>query len=349
MTEYTRNELLKKVDPAPSDRALAEYARKLAAENAVLKSQVGSDALLFDAVKGAIQALPPPEPIRYGKPSLKHDPLHAVLITTDQHAEEFVSLEEMEGLAHYDWDVFETRMKKTVEKTIELCAIMRKASKIPCLDIWSLGDWFCGAIHPEEGAYGVTMPMPIAVPKVGMAFSQMIHGLSAHFDKIRVFGICGNHGREGKATVTKMTADRNWDMSVYLIAKGYTEQLTNVEWHVPRSVMTVATVAGWNCLLTHSGQVKMNNRTPYYPIESTFDMEHKNRSGTDKDFTYAFTGHWHHHAVLDSKIIMCPSMIGNNQYSRFMLHRNSSPEQLLCFFTEKHGLINQWPIKLQTA
>ncbi|MBV6342815.1 hypothetical protein, partial [Candidatus Magnetobacterium casense] len=70
------------------------------------------------------------------------------------------------------------------------------------------------------------------------------------------------------------------------------------------------------------------------------------RAGTDKDFQYVFTGHWHHHAMLDSSIIMCPSMIGANQFSRFKLHRKSSPEQLLAFFTEKHGLVSQWPIKL---
>jgi hypothetical protein len=346
MSALSRTDLTQQYDPPPADRAKQQYVRKLMAENAALKAQQGSDSMLYEAVKDAIVGMEPPKPISYAKPKLHHDPLHAVLVTTDQHAEEFVGLEEMEGLAQYNWDIFERRMGQTTKKTIELTNIMRQASAVPVLDIWSLGDWFCGAIHPEEGAYGVSMPMPMAVPKVGMRFAQMIHGLAAHFEKINVWGMCGNHGREGKKPVTKMTADRNWDMSVYLIAQGYTEKLDNVEWHIPHSIMSVTDVEGWNCLLTHSGEVNMNNRTPYYPIESTFDMEHKSRTGTDKDFTYAFTGHWHHHAVLDSKIIMCPSMIGNNQYSRFRLHRSSSPEQLLCFFTHKHGLINQWPIKL---
>ena len=341
-----RSQFASDSDRTGSSIADRNYIAKLEAENRELRGQQGTDQMLFREVKDAIQAFEPQTPIRYGKPNLKHDPLHAVLVVTDAHAEEVVRLEEMEGLAQYDWNTFVKRMDVTAKKTVELTNIMRQASRVPALDIWSLGDWFCGKIHPQEESYGVSMPMPVAVPKVGMQFAMQITSLASHFEKVRVWGLCGNHGREGKKPVTKMTADRNWDMSVYLIAQGYTANLENVEWHIPQSIMTIADVEGWNCLLTHSGEVNMNNRVPYYPIESTFDQEHKARSGTEKDFVYAFTGHWHHHAMLSSSIVMCPSMIGNNQFSRFRLHRNSSPEQHLCFFTHKHGLTNQWPIKL---
>lgn len=341
-----REQFKEEYNPTPKEEALRDYIAKLEAENATLKKEVGTDQKLFDSIREGINILPKPEPIRYAKPKLSHADLHSVLIITDAHAEEYVSAEEMEGFASYDWETFLARLNKSAEKTIELVNIMRQASAVNVLDIWSLGDWFCGKIQPQEESYGVTMPMPVAVPNVGQAFGRFLSGLSAHFKTVRVFGMCGNHGREGKKPVTKMTADRNWDMSVYLIAKGYTENCNNIEWNIPHSIMSIANVAGWNCLITHSGEVQMNNRVPYYPIESTFDMEHKVRAGTDKDFQYVFTGHWHHHAMLDGSIVLCPSMIGANQFSRFKLHRRSNPEQLLCFFTEKHGLISQWPIKL---
>ena len=105
-------------------------------------------------------------------------------------------------------------------------------------------------------------------------------------------------------------------------------------------------MAGWGCLLSHSGEVNMTSRTPYYGIERTMQVERNLRHDTDKQFDYAFIGHFHHHAVLDSNIIMNPSMIGDSQFGRYRLHRVSKAEQLLCFFTEKHGLMAQWPIKL---
>lgn len=333
----------------PDAKALStqEYIKKLERENNRLKEELGTDKRLFDHIKEAIDALAPVPKVTYAKPELKHDPLYAVLNVADAHAEELVRAEEMEGLAEYNWNIFLKRLEKTATKTLEMTNIMRQTSTISCLDINSLGDWFVGKILPHEEGYGTTMTMPVAVPKVGRAFGLFLNGLSGHFDKIRVNCICGNHGRDTQKPVYKMTADRNWDMSVYLIAQGYTEQCKNIEWNIPQSISTVTNVMGWKCLLSHSLNVNMTHRTPYYPIETTVDMEHKVRSGTDKDFYYVFLGHWHHQALLDDTIIMCPCMIGANQFSRFKLHRRSIASQLLCFFTEKHGMVNQWPIKLE--
>jgi hypothetical protein len=340
-----RDDFKKEHNPDPQDVATQNYIRKIEDENAELKKRVGTDENLFDYIRSSILAQPKPERVKYDKPKLSHTDVEATLILTDAHAEEFVSLEEMEGLAHYDWQTFNERMDRVVSKTIELINIMRQASNVQKLNVWCLGDWFVGQILPHEESYGVTMPLPVAVPKVGFSLARAISGLSGHFDNINVVGICGNHGRMGRKPVYKMTADRNWDMPVYMIAQEATKNHKNVSWSIPKSIMHVENVMGYNCLLTHSGEVNMNNRTPYYPIESTVDQEHKARHGTDKDFTYFFTGHWHHHAVLDGNIVLCPSMVGANQFSRFKLHKVARPEQLLCFFTGKHGLTTQWPIK----
>lgn len=341
-----RDKFKKLHDPDPKSVAIDDYIAKLEAENERLKKEVGTDERLFEYIKNSISTMHAPKKVDYPKPKLKHDDLHASLVITDAHSEESVVKEEMEGLAVYNWKTFEYRMQKTAEKTLEIVNIMRQASNINCLDIWSLGDWFVGKILPHEEAHGVEMPLPVAVPGVCREFSKMLVGLSAHFEKIRVWGLCGNHGRDSRKKVFKMTADRNWDMTVYLVSQLVTENCKNIEWHIPHSIMKVADVMGWKCLLTHSGEVNMNNRVPYYPIETTFDMEHKVRSGTSEDFHYVFTGHWHHHAMLDSSIILCPCMIGPNQFSRFKLHRQAKAEQLLCFFTKKHGIVTQWPIKL---
>ena len=46
-------------------------------------------------------------------------------------------------------------------------------------------------------------------------------------------------------------------------------------------------------------------------------------------------------------ILHQPNSVVANQFSRFKLHRVSKPQQLLCFFAEKHGLTTQWPIELR--
>jgi len=341
-----REDFLQKHDPAPDQAAEQEYHRKLEAELDRLKKRVGTDEKLFEYVKDSIEALPAPKAVEYEKPKLKHDALTAVLNLTDTHAEESVVSEEMEGLAEYGWAIFQIRMNKTAQKTLELVNIMRQASSVRNLDINCLGDWLTGKIQPQEEGYGQSMSMPVALPKVAFEFAEMLVSLSAHFEKIRVNCLCGNHGRDTVKPAYKMTADRNWDMSIYLAAQYMTRECSNIEWNIPRSIMYVSDVLGHKCLLSHSMEVQMHHRTPYYPIETTIDMEHKARAGTGKDFTYVFMGHWHHYAILDNNIILCPSMIGPNQYSRFRLHKNALAQQLLCFFVRKHGLIAQWPIRL---
>lgn len=340
--KFSKDEFKDEIDPSPQQESLNKYIKKLEQENQNLKAQIGTDERLFEYVRKEITRLPPLDPIYvYRQSHSRKKEVWASLIVSDTHSEEYVSSEEMEGLAYYDWNTFHSRMETTAKKTVSIVNSMRKTHNIMNLDIWSLGDWFCGKIQPQEESYGVTMPMPVAVPKVGREFANLVRALSPHFNQIRVHGKCGNHGREGKKTVFKMTADRNWDMSVYLIARDYTEDLPNVEWQIPKSIMSTTDIMGNTCLLTHSGEVNMTNRVPYYPIENTFDLEYKIRP-----FNYVFTGHYHHHALLASYIVLCPSMIGPSQFSRFKLHRVANPEQLLCFFDEKYGLLSQWPIKL---
>jgi len=342
----TRDEFKAEQDPSAEQEATDKYIKKIEAENRRLKAAQGTDEKLYDAIKDAIEAFPPPKTVNYPQPKLAHDDLEACLWVTDPHSEESVRLEEMEGLVSYDFETFERRMDLMCQKTLELVNIMRQSSNIRKLTISLLGDMFVGKILPQEEAYGTTMPFPVALPKTSWVLGKAITSLSGHFDEVRVVGICGNHGRDTMKPVTKMTADRNWDMGAYLIAKDHTRDCPNVEWILPKSIFKKIDIAGHGCLLSHSAEAKMHHRIPYYGIETAIDLEKKLRRGTPEDFTYSFMGHFHHFAVLDNDITICPSMIGPNQYSRFKLHRAAPAEQLLSFFTQKHGYVAPWRIRL---
>jgi len=340
-----RDDFKKSVETDTKTAALAKYIKKLEHENDRLKEQIGSDQALFESVKDAIIRMEPPTLVNYPIPKLEHSPLSAVLVITDAHAEELVRAAEMEGMASYDFATFLRRMREVAEKAVELTHIMRQASAIPELHIWSLGDWFLGKIHPQDEGYGTTMPMPVAVPKTAIAFGELVRALSGHFESVRVTGMCGNHGRDSQKKSYKMTADRNWDMSVYLIARELLGDCKNVVWDLPESIMHVTEIAGHNVLLTHGDCVSMTSRTPYYGIERQVNLEHKTRRNYT-DFDYCFMGHFHHNALIDGDIKLCPGLIGPNQFSQYVIHSDAPSAQLLAFFNEKRGLTTEWPIKL---
>ena len=341
-------ELRDKVDPSPALTAAHNKIHKLEAQVKQLKRDTGLDEQVFDFVRSGLTALHPIPKISLAlkgkRPTVDG---HALLTLADAHSEELVLAEEMEGQAAYSWPVFESRMAQVADKTLRLTQLMSDAARVRHLTVACLGDWFMGQIHPDENAYGSSMPLPIALPGCGRVLAEFLMRLSAAFDTVTVIGVCGNHGRTTMKPVSKATADRNWDMACYLIAREFTKRATNVRWVLPKSVMSVHDILGYKVLLTHGDCITITHRTPYFAIEDTFFKEHQARRGTVTDFDFAYIGHFHHEFQLRGEIVGVPSMIGPSQYGRNKLHTKAPAGQRLDFFTEKHGRTVIWPLDLE--
>lgn len=326
-----------RADPPAEVESIRQQLSKALRENRKLKAQVGDDVRLFEAIKDEIVALEPLKPQPIPKPKLDHAPMEAALFLADAHSEEVVRPEEIEGLAEYNWDIFEARMRLVADKTVELVNIMRQASEIRRLWIVKLGDWFLGEIHPDDTAWGSSMPLPVALPKAARVDADLTRRLAAHFDEVVSVGMVGNHGRNTRKKTYKMTADRNWDYALYMISREFTAEIENVRWIIPQSVIHVESVMGWRCAFLHGDVCNVTHRTPYFGIEDSIKREHDSRRRTDRDFDYAFMGHWHHEATLRGEIIMCPALIGRNQFGQYKMHAPSKAQQRLSFFTGKYG------------
>ena len=339
----TENEVLEEASPVSA--ALKAQLQDALTENKKMALSVGDDLALFEYLKGEIKALPPY--VRIKAPILKgtHAEHHAVFILADAHSEEYVSEVEMEGSSKYDWQTFTDRMNSSVDKVVEITTMMRQSVNVTHAHVFYLGDWFLGQIHPAEHAFGTSTTLPLALPAASRIVADQVMKLAAHFDQVHVWGMCGNHGRDTIKPVTKMTADRNWDMALYLIAREFSRAQTNVQWNIPQSIMDVAPVMGWGCMLTHGNCVKRSHAEPLFAISRMVDMQHRQRR-KGKDFDYAFVGHWHDDSMLHGECVMCPPLIGASQFSRYLMHQSTAPGALLYFFTEKHGKTCSWRLNL---
>ena len=342
----SEGELFDREDPAPALVSLKEQLASALHREKELKAQIGDDQKLFEYLKGGIAALAPCRHVPIAKPKLSHGPLHAVTFWADGHSEELVREEETEGLATYNWQVFEDRMQLLPEKVVELTNIMRQASEVKHLTIAMLGDWFMGEIHPDEIGWGSSMTLPCALPACARVLASAVMRAAAHFDTVEVIGMVGNHGRNTRKPVTKMTADRNWDYAAYLVAQQFCINQTNVHWTLPKSLIHVTDVEGWQVALTHGDVCKQTHTHPYFGISQAMAKEHQARHRTNRDFDYAYMGHWHHHGVLEDSITICPSIIGADQFSLQRLHKKSSPRQLLTFWNQKYGPVSNWLVNL---
>jgi hypothetical protein len=47
--------------------------------------------------------------------------------------------------------------------------------------------------------------------------------------------------------------------------------------------------------------------------------------------------------------MICPPMIGHSQFAQYVIHSRTQAQQMLTFFTEKHGRTCSWPINLEVT
>ncbi len=363
----TDEELIRKAGSDPEFEKLKDQNKRLIKENKTLQKAVADEDALFNRLSPCVQQLPLPDKIKGYKPPESHtnEVGEVAVIMCDEHQDEIVESSEMEGLASYNWQTVLSRAWFLTQKVIELVNLERLHAKVEKLHVWKLGDQVTTSLH-EQDAVGLMGDLPKVVPCASYLFAQQIMHWSQHFDEISVVGVPGNHPRTTKKVAYKKAAERNWDRGIYLLARMMSENAKNVQWDIPQSMSTVADVLGWKCYLTHGAEIRMNNRTPYYPIEATMQREQGMRrqalkwfetaaeAGSidvmpDVQFDLSFMGHFHHKAVLSDSIYICPSSMGMNQYSKSNIHSMSLPRQQVVFFHRKHGIVVDRVINLMFA
>lgn len=352
--------------------SLKEHNKLLSTVNKRLERELAEEDRVTDRVSSMIQAWPSATPADYRRPkSVDASTLEAVMVVTDEHAEECVSREEMEGLNAYDWDTYMSRMWKYTETCRSLITERRQTAVIDKLHFISLGDQVTGEIHTDD-LISNEQTLPDAIPNVAHVKAQMLRIMAAEFGEVQFSGIIGNHARTTRKKVYKKTAERNWDRAVYRLMSMLLEQQGNIEWNIPKSATDVIDIAGWKTLLMHGDQVNMNNRVPYYPIEATvqreqgmrhqarrwFEVWAENLSDQQRDaaaeipnveFDYAMMGHFHHRFLLADSIFGCPSPVGANTFAKEKVHAMSLPRMMLFFVHRREGIVDERPINLMNA
>jgi len=344
----SEDELIQSKQPNTEVEYLRAQVRKR--DSIILKqrNRIGQLEDVSELFGDTIRSLPPPSGFDFRMPDkLGVSPAMAHLCLSDFHAEETIDPEEMEGYANFNWDIFRARAWRSVTKTVELVDLLRHGQEIRELSVFLLGDMVTGDIH-ADAERTASMPLPIAIVELADVIAQMVNYLSAHFEVVKVVGVCGNHGRKDFKPVSKQKVDRNWDSSVYHIARKITRENSRIEWLLPRSPAVVVGVLGADLLLKHGDGIKAQGVTPYYGLVRDTSREVIKRRKV-QDFDYVIQGHLHHWGLVEGNRILCPSLIGPNQFSYDLLHSTYPPEQLLLFTTEHKGLISQHPIKLEGA
>lgn len=275
--------------------------------------------------------------------------------------------------ASYDSVVGAERCHLFARKIVEITKVKQAGSTIKELRLYLGGDMV-------EGEYGnyPSQPYDIDSPVIEQAmrtcpdiFEGMIYYFLRFFEKVKVVGVPGNHGRGASRHQTRHNKT-NWDRVCYLVlrdrilgsevkAKEKCECGSNKWWKnccgkemrkrvtfdIADEFWCLDRVWDWGNLIVHGDQIRGWAGIPYYGVQK---KTHGWADAMPNDWDNLLFGHFHTYAAgtINYRRWFCNGTTESaNAYALEELAAAGPPSQRLLFMTEEHGIISDHQIFLE--
>lgn len=248
------------VDPIEAEQARQVKLRQIREERKDLQAVAGERSLrtmveaLFRDVAPAF--VPPPRtPQPRVDASATHETL--LLVLSDFHGFERISLEGTRGLNEYDAFIMCQRARKVIDTVRSIKERMERGGGwfFKRLVVAVNGDMVSGTIHDVE-RHSDSQNIVHSVYGVGLLLAAMLRDLAEVFPEVEVFSISGNHGRMPDARkMQSKDPQRNWDTVISLLAKECTRNVKNLTWNIPNAYAVAYDIEGYTVLQQHGHDV----------------------------------------------------------------------------------------------
>lgn len=253
----------------------------------------------------------------------------------------------------YSASVVEERLLVLQEAVAEITSLRRSFAKCDTLKLLFGGDFLEGQdIFPGQ-AYEVDVDIVNQVLKDGPEmYTNTLAFLAGLFRNIEVYGVGGNHGRQNRFGDKRYNADSILYNTVRsMFQKLDPKAAKRVTWDLPfdrppgrewfsRFDLT-DTPGKWGGMLIHGDQVRGGAfGFPWYSYARR--VGGWSTADATKGFDYLFGGHFHTAANFDLNkvtVLATGSTESGNAYALENYSGAGRPQQRLCFFGEKHGLL----------
>lgn len=272
---------------------------------------------------------------------------------SDWHWGETVDPRQMGGLNEFNREVAELRVKRLVERLLDLCfnytgAKMSDEHIVVCLG----GDMVSGLIHEELVAtnWGNIADQ---VEECGSAIVGALYALADAFKRVTVIaGVPGNHGRTTPKPTAKGRLD-SYDRTIYRRIGNQLAGDPRFETVFCDDIDYRFQVSGRWFLLTHGDSQGVRGGDgiigAYGPIIRGFLKVKAAEQEIGRHFDYMLQGHWHQYipAAAGLPVITNGTLKGYCEFARVILRAKfARPCQAMWLVSPKHGVVGQQPIYL---
>lgn len=259
-----------------------------------------------------------------------------VLLWSDQHAAEVVSLEETNGANEYNWRIM---LKRHDELRRGVLSWAEQFAPVKELVILGLGDSLSGNIH-DELAETNEMPMAEATIQFGLDGAEFIESFAEHFPKVRFHGVVGNHPRAHRKPRAKQKYD-NADWVAYQVMKQRLARYSTIEFDIPKAQKHPVMVQGRRILAMHGDGIRSTMvDVPWGGIIRLTNKLRNQYAQLGLPLDHIACGHYHEgNIVKNRRILMNGSVKGIDEYSMEAFGGGEPPTQLLVPFHPKWGMV----------
>lgn len=277
---------------------------------------------------------------------VEFDEHEMMLLFSDTHAAETVTLESTLGMNEYNWDVMLERMQKMQRSVFSYQH--NRPYPIQTLHVPMLGDMFSGDIHQE---LRVTNDRTVeeAVVQLSYDTAAWLQGFLNHFSRIKVYGVPGNHPRRQQKPEAKLKHN-NADWLFYNFLLGLLKEEDQIQFAVdpdtgmfPRSGFAIARPCDrWRMLLMHGDGIRTTMPgVPWGGVVRRITTLQQQFAKAKQPLDYVALGHFHTANALEgvgTKTFLNGSVKGLDEYSMERFGEGKDPSQLLLTFHPNNGV-----------
>jgi hypothetical protein len=262
-----------------------------------------------------------------------------ITVWSDWHCGEKVFPSQVNGVNKYDMTIFRERVRRLVERTIDLLKNHMVNPNYPGIIVALIGDLVSGGIHDELMATDQVTIMPVVLEVFGIV-KWALNQLAEAFGHVWLIGLSGNHGRATKKIWAK---HRNFTSFDWLICKFLAEYFQNdprFSFMVPDGLDARVVVYGHPYLFTHGdrlgrgGDGIIGSAGPI--IRGTVRKQARD-SQINQDFKTLVHGHYHQYDP-GMRIVGNGSLIGYSEYAYVEGFPFEVPQQALWIHHPERGL-----------
>ncbi|MBP2232559.1 hypothetical protein J2847_005888 [Azospirillum agricola] len=272
-----------------------------------------------------------------------------VTIWSDWHFGEVVRAVEVGGVNEFNIAVATERVRRLVERTIDLCFSHMVRPEYPGIVVCLGGDLISGDIHEELAVSNELMTAPTLLELQGVliwALTQM----ADRFGRVFVPCVVGNHGRMTHKPRAKGRVHTSFEWLLYCQLERHFQGDSRIQFQIPGEADAHFRVYGHRYMLTHGDSLGVRGGDGIIgllgPVTRGTIKLRNSEAQIGRDFDTVVMGHWHQYLPM-SGCIVNGALKGYDEYARLFLRaRYQEPIQALWFTHPTRGVTFQVPVYL---